>query len=82
MDGSPIRFARPRDDRCPEAIVERYRQAAFPLRALRQNAMYRITDLDTGENKTLSGRELTDKGLEARLLNKLDSALRRYRQRA
>jgi hypothetical protein len=59
-----------------------YRQAVFPLRALRRDAMYEITNLDTAANTTLSGKELIDKGLEAHLLNRPDSALLRYRRRS
>ena len=36
-----------------------YGQAAFPLRALRQNAQYEITNLDSGEKKK-SPRKRTD----------------------
>ncbi len=57
-----------------------YNQAAFPLHALRADALYEVTNLDTAENKTLAGGELADKGLEVHLLNKPDSALIRYRQ--
>jgi len=59
-----------------------YRQASFPLTALREDAVYEITNLDSGENKTLTGSELIDKGLEASLLNQPDSALLRYRRKS
>jgi hypothetical protein len=58
-----------------------FTQAVFPLKALRPEAAYALTNLDTGENRTLTGQELVDQGLEARLLNRPDSAVfRSYRK--
>jgi len=59
----------------------KYTRAIFQLKALRREAVYEITNLDTSENKTLTGGELMDKGLEAVLLNKPDSALLCYRRK-
>jgi alpha-galactosidase len=58
--------------------LSNFTQALFPLQALTDGAAYEITNLDTGESKTLTGRELANKGLEARLLEKPDSAVFRY----
>lgn len=60
--------------------LSNFTQALFPLQALTAGAAYEITNLDTGESKTLTGRELTSKGLEARLFEKPDSAVFRYRR--
>jgi alpha-galactosidase len=57
-----------------------YGQAAFPLRALRQNAQYEITNLDSGEKKSLPAKELMENGIKVRLENRPDSAVLRYRQ--
>ena len=43
---------------------------------------YKVTNPDTGEDRTLAGGELLEKGLEARLLNRPDSALYLYRRKA
>ncbi len=59
-----------------------YREATFPLQALRQDSRYEITNLDSGEKKTFTGKELTEKGLEARLEGKPDSALLCYRRQS
>ena len=59
-----------------------YRQAMFPLKALREGAVYEITNLDTGEKKALPGRELINTGLEAHLLHQPDSVLLRYRRKS
>jgi alpha-galactosidase len=59
-----------------------YLYAAYPLKGLAADAAYEIANLDTGENKAVRGRELMEKGLEARLLNQPDSALLRYRRRS
>jgi alpha-galactosidase len=55
-----------------------FTQAVFPLKALSPEAAYAVTNLDTGQNSTLTGRELAEKGLEAKLLQRPDSALFRY----
>ena len=57
-----------------------FTQAFFPLQALSTGAAYGLTNLDTGETRTLSGQELVGKGLEARLLQRPDTALFRYRR--
>jgi len=61
--------------------LSNYTRAIFQLKALRREALYEITNLDTSENKTLTGGELMDKGLEAVLLDKPDSALLSYRRK-
>ncbi len=56
-----------------------FTQAAFRLQALRRDVSYKITNLDTGEVRSLAGGELMAGGLEARLLNRPDSVLFLYR---
>ncbi len=56
-----------------------YTQAALRLQALRPDAAYQVTNLDTGETRMLAGGELGEKGLEARLLARPDSAVYLYR---
>jgi alpha-galactosidase len=58
-----------------------YSRASLPLKAILVNSHYEITNVDTGEHKIVSGRELTDKGIEVRLLRAPDSALLIYHQR-
>jgi alpha-galactosidase len=58
-----------------------YTRANFPLQALRQDASYEITNLDTEERTTVLGGQLMSRGLELFLPKKPDSALLRYRQR-
>jgi alpha-galactosidase len=55
-------------------------QANLPLKAILRNATYQVTNLDTGDNKTLVGKDLIDKGIEVRLLRAPDSALLIYRK--
>jgi alpha-galactosidase len=57
-----------------------FTQATFPLQALSANAAYELTNLDSGERRNMSGQKLTAEGLEAKLPNKPDSALFRYRK--
>lgn len=59
-----------------------YRLAVFPLRALRKNVLYQVTNLDTQETRGVSGRELGDTGIEVRLPRSPDSALFAYRRRS
>jgi alpha-galactosidase len=59
-----------------------FTQAVYPLNGLSAGESYEITNLDTGETRTLTGRELADKGLEAKLPNRPDTALFRYRRRS
>ena len=61
--------------------LSNFTQAVFPLKALSTDAAYGLTNLDTGESRTLTGRELVEKGVEARLLQKPDSAVFRYRRK-
>ncbi len=61
--------------------LSEYTRAVFPLSALQTGSVYEITNLDTNEKRTLSGRELMDKGLEVRLPDKPDSALLCYRHK-
>ena len=58
-----------------------YTRALFPLRALREDASYEITNLDTNQRTILLGRHLMNEGLELFLLKKPDSALIRYRRK-
>jgi alpha-galactosidase len=58
-----------------------YTRAIFPLKALRKDASYEITNLDTDRRTTLLGGQLMSEGLELFLLKKPDSALIHYRQR-
>jgi alpha-galactosidase len=53
--------------------------AVFRLRELQPDAHYEITDLDTGEKRTLTGKELMDEGLKVHLAKNPDSTLIMYR---
>ncbi len=55
-----------------------YESARFPLRALEEKAAYRVTNLDTGEQRTRSGKELLHEGLSVLLQARPDSALLTY----
>ena len=57
-----------------------YQSARFPLRALDENASYRITHLDTQEQTTRTGSDLAKTGLEIRLQTQPDSALLLYQR--
>ena len=57
-----------------------YEAARLPLRGLEPGASYTVTDLDSGEAKQMSGRELTEKGLPVSLAARPDSALFTYRK--
>lgn len=46
-----------------------YETARFKLSGLNPEAKYRVTNLDSGETKTLTGRELTDNGIPVSVLN-------------
>lgn len=59
-----------------------YAAASFRLRGLQAEASYEVTNLDTGESRTVSGHDLREKGLEVRLVNRPDSALLSYRRKA
>jgi alpha-galactosidase len=59
-----------------------YESARFPLRALEEKATYRVTNLDTGEQRTRSGKELLREGLGVLLPAKPDSALLTYERKS
>ena len=59
-----------------------FTQAVFPLKALFAGGAYQLTNLDTGETRTLTAKELVDQGLEATLLGRPDTALFRYRRKS
>jgi alpha-galactosidase len=61
--------------------LSQYTQALYPLRALEATGSYGITNLDTGEKRTVSGRELSGKGLNLRLAAQPDSALICYQRK-
>jgi alpha-galactosidase len=56
-----------------------YSKAVFPLRALRREVSYEITNLDTAQRAIASGGLLVGEGLEVVLLGRPDSALIHYR---
>lgn len=58
-----------------------YQSARLPLRGLAANAVYQVTNLDTGERTTRPGTELLRDGLEVVLHAKPGSALMRYERR-
>jgi hypothetical protein len=58
-----------------------YETARFPLRGLKENARSQITNLDTGEARTRSGKELLQTGLEVIVQTRPGSALVTYEQR-
>jgi alpha-galactosidase len=58
-----------------------YTNALLPLQALRQDASYEITNLDTEERTTFLGGQLMRQGLKLSLPHKPDSALLHYRQK-
>jgi alpha-galactosidase len=61
--------------------LSQYTQALYPLRALEVTSSYGITNLDTGEERTMSGKELSGKGLSLRLPAQPDSALICYHRK-
>ena len=60
----------------------KYTQAVFRLAALKADADYAVTNLDTHESGVIAGRQLLAKGLETRLSNQPDSAVFRYARKA
>jgi len=58
-----------------------YTQAMLPLKALRPGAVYEITNVDTAESRTVSGRLLVEEGFRLSLFRRPDSALIRYREK-
>ncbi len=60
--------------------VADYNQASLPLKAIQGDSLYEITNVDTGEQKIVAGRELRDRGIEICLLKAPDSALFVYRR--
>ena len=64
-------------------VVLKRRQSPFtsadlPLRGLRAQASYEVTNIDTGERCVVPGAELMQAGLNVRLAGRPDSALLRY----
>jgi alpha-galactosidase len=57
-----------------------YSQTSLLLKAILADSQYEITNVDTGEHKIVTGRELTDKGIGVHLLKAPDSALFIYRR--
>jgi alpha-galactosidase len=55
-----------------------YQTARLVLRGLEENAAYRVTNIDTGESKTIAGAELVRDGLLTELKAKPDSGLFLY----
>jgi hypothetical protein len=62
--------------------LSNFTQAAFPPQALAANVNYEVTNLDSGESRNLTGRDLGVNGLVVRLTEKPDSALFRYRRKS
>ena len=56
-----------------------YESARLPLRGLDPASSYSITNLDPGEPRSMSGRELMEKGLPVSLTARPDSAIYTYR---
>ena len=61
-----------RRDRCV------YESARLPLSGLQEDARYRITDLDSGEQTELDGRELLQRGLPVAIPERPGSAVLMY----
>jgi alpha-galactosidase len=59
-----------------------FRAATFRLHALRPEATYTVTDLDTGEERTLTGEELATRGLDVGRRKAPASAAFRYAAKA
>ena len=57
-----------------------YETARFPLRGLEANASYLVTDLDSGAQQKLTGRELLESGLPAVISKMPGSALITYKR--
>ncbi len=70
-----------------EGMVQAFRRAAspfisaaLPLKALDAEAKYLVTDMSSGETRTLLGRELLDTGLAVTLAQKPGAAVFTYRR--
>jgi alpha-galactosidase len=59
-----------------------YAKAVFALKALRKDALYEITNLDTNQKTTVPGSQLTSHGLEVLLCKEPDSALIHYQRKS
>lgn len=72
----------PDDDAGIVVVLKRpmsdFTESVFPLQAMNAGASYELTGLAPGGVRTMTGRELSEKGLPARLLAKPDSAVYRY----
>ena len=55
-----------------------YEAARFKLRGLDPGARYTVTNLDSGESQTLTGRELLEKGLAVAITDQPGSAVITY----
>lgn len=58
-----------------------YTQSVYQLNGLAADSLYAVTNLDSGESASQSGRQLMDKGLEVQLRSKPDSAVFSYRRK-
>ena len=59
-----------------------YAKAALALKALRKDALYEITNLDTNQKTTVPGSQLMSQGLEVLLRKKPDSVLIHYQRKS
>ena len=62
--------------------LSNFTQAAFPPQGLAADADYEVTNLDSGESRNLTGRDLVANGVVVRLTEKPDSVVFRYRRKA
>jgi len=58
-----------------------YESARVPLRGLDPEAAHTVTDLDTGESQSLTGRELMDRGLPLLLPERASARVFLYERR-
>jgi alpha-galactosidase len=70
-----------------DGVVQAFRRpqsaeevARYKLRGLDPQARYAVTDLDTGQVKTLAGRELTDDGLPVAIRTRPGASVLIYTQ--
>jgi len=59
-----------------------YETATYGLRGLEEAASYDVTDIDTGEARRLSGRELIQRGLPVRIVQKPGALVFTYKKTA
>ena len=59
-----------------------YETATYGLRGLEEAASYDVTDIDTGEARRLSGRELMQRGLPVRIVQKPGALVFTYKKTA